>query len=89
MELAGTTEATPGADGSQAQDGMTGPAQIMWRKSSYSTYNGNCVEVARLSGGLIGVRDSKDEGSGLVLVFRAGSWHSFVTALKDESGHRS
>ena len=30
-----------------------------WRKSSYSSQDGNCVEVARNLPGLVAVRDSK------------------------------
>ncbi len=31
-----------------------------WTKSSLSHANGNCVEVADLPGGQVGMRDSKD-----------------------------
>jgi Domain of unknown function (DUF397) len=34
--------------------------------------NGDCVEVAKLSGGLIGVRDSKDPVSALQYFLRHG-----------------
>ena len=30
-----------------------------WRKSSYSSQDGNCVEVARNLPGLVAIRDSK------------------------------
>jgi hypothetical protein len=30
-----------------------------WRKNSLSVNNGDCVEVARMPGGEVGVRDSK------------------------------
>jgi hypothetical protein len=33
---------------------------VAWRKSSYSTNGGNCVEVAPLPDGRIAIRDSKD-----------------------------
>jgi hypothetical protein len=36
-------------------------ARPVWRKSSHSGEQGECVEVARL-GGAVGVRDSKDPG---------------------------
>src|SRR5690242_4039588 len=74
MELVGTTEAMMDASVSQVHSGMAGSAQVTWRKSSWSTYNGNCVEVAQLADGLVGVRDTKDMGSGPVLVFGAASW---------------
>jgi Domain of unknown function (DUF397) len=40
---------------------------LTWRKNSYSEEAGNgtdCVEVAELSGGLVGVRDSKNPDAG-------------------------
>ena len=49
----------------------------IWVKSSLSFSNGNCVEVASLPGGEIGVRDSRDPG-GPVLTFTPGEWHAFV-----------
>ena len=36
--------------------------QPEWVKSSLSFANGNCVEVANLSGGEVGVRNSRDAG---------------------------
>ncbi|MEV7005533.1 DUF397 domain-containing protein [Streptosporangium sp. NPDC051022] len=57
----------------------------VWVKSSLSGPNGgNCVEVARLVGGRVGVRDSKNR-SGPALVFASGEWAAFVESVKD--GH--
>jgi hypothetical protein len=54
-----------------------------WVKSSYSGSNGgNCVEVAELSGGHRGVRDSKDP-TGPALVFTSGEWDAFINGVKD------
>jgi len=51
-----------------------------WRKSSYSTYNGNCVEVGVFANGEVGVRDSKDRRPGRrVLTFSAAEWSEFLT----------
>ena len=57
------------------------PQYISWKKSSYSAANGNCVEVARLSAGYVGVRDSKDAGLP-VLGFTPDGWRTFIMAVK-------
>ncbi|GAA0852160.1 DUF397 domain-containing protein [Streptosporangium amethystogenes subsp. fukuiense] len=54
-----------------------------WKKSSLSSVNGNCVEVAVLDGGRTGVRDSK-ERSGPVLVFTREEWGIFIGAIKKD-----
>ncbi|MGW4242765.1 DUF397 domain-containing protein [Nocardia sp. NPDC004722] len=51
-----------------------------WFKSSYSGSQGDCVEVAWLVEGAVGVRDSKDP-SGPALVFAPGQWDSFAAGL--------
>lgn len=53
-----------------------------WLKSSFSFANGNCVEVADLPGGHVGVRDSKDP-HGLVLRFTPGEWHAFIGGVRN------
>ncbi|HEU5417154.1 MAG TPA: DUF397 domain-containing protein [Streptosporangiaceae bacterium] len=52
-----------------------------WIKSSLSYANGNCVEVASLPDGVVGVRDSKDV-TGPVLRFTPGEWHAFVGGVR-------
>jgi len=54
-----------------------------WRKSSYSTDGGNCVEIAPLANGRIAVRDSKDP-SGPVLVFDGDVFRAFTDAIKGD-----
>ena len=53
-----------------------------WVKSSFSFANGNCVEVARLYGRAVGVRDSQD-ADGLVLRFAAGEWQAFLGGVRN------
>ena len=48
-----------------------------WGKSSLSFANGNCVEVASLPDGTIGLRNSRDSG-GPVLRFTPDEWHAFL-----------
>jgi Domain of unknown function (DUF397) len=52
-----------------------------WVKSSFSFANGNCVEVAELSGGSFGIRDSRDPG-GPVLRFTRGEWAAFLRGAR-------
>jgi hypothetical protein len=52
-----------------------------WIKSSLSFSNGNCVEVASLPDGLIGVRHSKDP-EGAFLRFTSGEWHAFLGGVR-------
>jgi Domain of unknown function (DUF397) len=52
-----------------------------WIKSSLSFSNSNCVEVADLPDGEIGVRHSKDP-KGLVLRFTSDEWHAFLGGVR-------
>lgn len=67
---------------SQEQQMVVGFACAEWRKSSWSSFNGNCVEVARVPGEMVGVRDTKDGGPGPVLVFSDDAWRSFLGRVK-------
>ena len=53
-----------------------------WIKSSLSFSNSNCVEVASLPAGEIGVRDSKDS-EGPVLRFTSDEWHAFLGGVRN------
>jgi hypothetical protein len=57
-----------------------------WTKSSLSFANGNCVEVADLPGGGVGVGDSKDKG-GTVLRFSPDEWRAFLGVRGGEFDH--
>ena len=52
-----------------------------WRKSSYSSQDGNCVEVARNLPGLVAIRDSQapDEAK---LVVSQETWRAFLKGLR-------
>jgi hypothetical protein len=52
----------------------------IWRKSSYSTAQGNCVEVAD-DGSRVLVRDSKDS-AGAMLRFSPDAWQKFASEVK-------
>jgi Domain of unknown function (DUF397) len=55
---------------------------VLWRKSSASSANGACVEVARLGTTSIAARDSKQGTQGAVLQFSAREWGEFMGGLK-------
>ena len=54
----------------------------IWIKSSLSFSNSNCVEVADLPGGRIGVRHSKHPDAA-VLAFTPGEWHAFLGGVRN------
>lgn len=58
---------------------MVGKRSI-WRRSSYSTIEGNCVEVADLDNDAHAVRDSKDP-TGPVLKCSPAQWVTFTAAI--------
>ena len=51
-----------------------------WRKSSYSTPSGNCVEAAELTGG-VALRNSRFP-DGPALVFASAAWDAFLRGVK-------
>lgn len=58
-----------------------------WFKSSRSNGGGECVEVAWLDNGQVGVRDSKNP-TGPALVFMPGEWDAFTAGLHDGEFNR-
>ncbi|MFA1541053.1 DUF397 domain-containing protein [Actinomadura monticuli] len=54
-----------------------------WHKSRHSDPNGDCVEVAKGSGGTIGVRDSKAGTPDIVLELSRTEWAHLLTRLRN------
>ena len=66
-------------------DGVNGaratlPHTAPWRKSSFSSPSGNCVEAADLVGG-VALRDSRSP-DGPALAFTSATWDAFVHRVK-------
>jgi hypothetical protein len=63
---------------------MTSPdlSRAVWRTSTRSGGNGNCVEVATNLAAVVAVRDSKDR-TGTVLTFGHADWQAFTAQLRD------
>ncbi|MGW4767217.1 DUF397 domain-containing protein [Nocardia sp. NPDC004278] len=57
-------------------------SHAVWRKSTRSSGSRDCVEVAFLDGGLVGVRDSKNP-TGPALVFTSRAWNAFTHSVID------
>ncbi|AHH15626.1 hypothetical protein NONO_c08190 [Nocardia nova SH22a] len=56
-------------------------SSAQWFTSTRTSGGRECVEVAFLEGGLVGVRDSKDR-SRPPLVFSPGEWQAFIGGAK-------
>jgi Domain of unknown function (DUF397) len=53
----------------------------VWRKSSYSSNGGDCVEVALNLPGIVAVRDSKNP-DGPALTVTADEWRAFISGAR-------
>ena len=58
-----------------------GLARAEWSKSSHSSANGQCIEVAQNLPGIVAIRDSKDP-DGPKLLISPADWRSFVNDVK-------
>ncbi|MEU4836971.1 DUF397 domain-containing protein [Nocardia testacea] len=56
---------------------------MQWFKSSYSGGGGDCVEVAWLGSGRVGVRDSKNP-AGPALDFTPADWDAFIGRMRGD-----
>ena len=54
-----------------------------WRKSSHSSPSGNCVEAAKLTGG-VALRNSRFP-DGPALVFASAAWDAFLRVVKGDA----
>lgn len=57
-------------------------SEAKWFKSSHSSGQTECVEVAWLLTGATGVRDSKNT-SGPALVFKPEAWNNFTKGVRE------
>ena len=58
-------------------------SKVVWRKSTYSSGNGQCVEVAAVTAGFA-VRDSKNSAGGQLFVDTT-SWCRFLSSVDGRS----
>jgi hypothetical protein len=70
--------------GSPSSSSSTSLRGARWRRSSRSTGMNNCLEAARIGGDRLAVRDSKNVALP-ALLFAAGTWTDFLTAVRDEA----
>jgi Domain of unknown function (DUF397) len=54
-----------------------------WVKSSFSNYNGSCVQLQRLANGDVLMRDTKDHGRGPVLRLTSEEWAGMLVHSKN------
>ncbi|MEU2871382.1 DUF397 domain-containing protein [Streptomyces olivoreticuli] len=60
---------------------MTGTVSV-WRKSSYSGTNNNCLECAALPDGRHAIRDTKDSRRRIAIHVTASAWQEFIDSQK-------
>ncbi|MFI1016719.1 DUF397 domain-containing protein [Streptomyces sp. NPDC020965] len=55
---------------------------VVWTKSRHSNATGNCVELARLPGGSVAIRNSRDP-QGPALIYTRDEIAAFVAGARD------
>jgi hypothetical protein len=75
---------TADGQGSRLHNGVPAGALqgVRWRKSTRSSAQGNCVELARMTGGGVAIRNSRDP-EGPALVFTGAELDAFLGGVKD------
>ena len=75
---------TVDGQGSRSHNGVLAGALlgVRWRKSARSSAQGNCVELARLAGTEVAIRNSRDP-EGPALVFTGAELDAFLGGVKD------
>ena len=66
--------------------GVNSFAKLLPRRARSMT-DGNCIELAGLSGEVIGVRDSKNP-AGPILGFRPTEWDAFIRHVRNDAFDR-
>lgn len=80
MSTSAQPHQTPQPAGTPGHPDLAGAA---WRKSSHSNGATNCVEVAMLADGSVGVRHSRRPDAE-VIVYSRTEWAAFVAGVKAE-----
>jgi hypothetical protein len=57
------------------------PKPLKWEKSTFSAFNGSCVERAHLPEGGVAVRNS-NEPSSQIVVFTDLEWRAFLSGVR-------
>lgn len=70
------------ADSHRSEQNASPVPGTQWTKSSLSHANGNCVEIADIEGGQVGMRDSKNI-AGPVLGIAPPEWRAFLGGLRN------
>ncbi len=75
---------TPDGQASRTYNGVSADhlPDARWRKSARSSAQGNCVELAQLSGAGVAIRNSRDP-EGPALVFTDAELEAFLGGVKD------